>query len=59
MIINIIFNNKLMNSEAIKQAEREAEWKKIEQMAKINAEKMESEINEPAMKTLIDNNLQG
>jgi len=48
-----------MNSEAIKQAEREAEWKKIEQMAKINAEKMESEINEPAMKTLIDNNLQG
>jgi serine/threonine-protein phosphatase 2A regulatory subunit B' len=44
--------------EAIKQAEREAEWKKIEQMAKINAEKMESEINEPAMKTLIDSNLQ-
>ncbi|ORY49638.1 protein phosphatase 2A regulatory B subunit [Neocallimastix californiae] len=44
--------------EALKQAEREAEWKKIEQMAKANAEKMESEIKEPSMKTIIDNNLQ-
>jgi len=44
--------------EALKQMEREAEWKKIEQMAKANAEKMETEIKEPSMKTLIDNNLQ-
>jgi len=44
--------------EALKQMEREAEWKKIEQMAKANAEKMETEIKEPNMKTLIDNNLQ-
>jgi len=42
--------------EALKQMEREAEWKKIEQMAKANAEKMETEINEPTM-TLIDNNI--
>jgi len=28
-------------------------------MAKANAEKMESEIKEPSMKTIIDNNLQG
>jgi len=39
--------------------EREAEWKKIEQMAKANAEKMETEIKEPTMKTLIDNNITG
>jgi len=39
--------------------EREAEWKKIEQMAKINAEKMKNEIKEPSIKTLIDNNLKG
>ncbi|OUM66481.1 hypothetical protein PIROE2DRAFT_67111, partial [Piromyces sp. E2] len=43
--------------EALKQMEREAEWKKIEQMAKANAEKMETEIKEPTMKTLIDNNI--
>jgi len=46
-------------SEALKQIERENEWKKIEQMAKANAEKMETEIKEPTMMTLIDNNLQG
>lgn len=43
--------------EAAKLVERENEWKKIEQLAKLNASKMETETEEIKMKNIIDNNI--